>query len=66
MDKTVFIVEKTSKGFSAYAEDFDHVPVGTTARDMTTLKRNITAALNLYRDHKMLHPVSDKDIVIVE
>lgn len=65
MKKTVFVVEKTSTGYSAYAEDFDHVPVGTTGRDMATLKRNITDALNLYRDHKGLKPVSDKDIVIL-
>jgi|GEM_PF-6345272 len=60
--KTVFVIEKTSTGYSAYAEDFDHIPVGTTGKDMATLKRNITDALNLYRDHKGFEPISDKDI----
>ena len=65
MKKIAFVVEKTSTGFSAYAEDFDHLPVGTTGKDMATLKQHIVDALNLYRDHRGLKPVSEKDIVIV-
>lgn len=65
MKKIAFVVEKTSTGFSAYAEDFDNLPVGTTGKDMATLKQNIVNALNLYRDHKRLKPLSDRDIVIV-
>ena len=65
MKKIAFVVEKTATGFSAYAEDFDNLPVGTTGKDMATLKQNIISALNLYRDHKGLKPLSDKDIVVV-
>jgi len=65
MKKIAFIVEKTATGFSAYAEDFEQTPVGTTGKDMAALKRNITAALNLYRSHNGLQPASDKDIIIL-
>ncbi|GAA0523348.1 helix-turn-helix domain-containing protein [Chitinophaga japonensis] len=65
MKKIAFIVEKTATGFSAYAEDFEQTPVGTTGKDMATLKKNITEALHLYRGHKGLKPVPDKDIVIL-
>ncbi|HEY0611268.1 MAG TPA: helix-turn-helix transcriptional regulator [Chitinophaga sp.] len=65
MKKIEFVVEKTATGFSAYAEDFNNLPVGTTGKDMARLKHNIINALNLYRDHKGLKPLSDKDIVIV-
>jgi hypothetical protein len=34
MSPQTFIVEKTSTGFSAYAEDFDHFPVGTTGANI--------------------------------
>ncbi len=45
MKKIVMIVEKTTTGFSAYAQEFD---VATTAPDWTTLINNILEALNLY------------------
>lgn len=32
---------------------------------MATLKRNIIDAINLYREHKGLKPVADKDVVIL-
>lgn len=65
MKKIVFVVEKTSTGFSAYADDFERNPVGTTGKDMATLRRNILDALNLYRNHKGLKPLSDADITIM-
>jgi transcriptional regulator with XRE-family HTH domain len=65
MKKIAFVVEKTSTGFSAYAEDFEHLPIGTTGKDMASLKRNIIDALNLYRGHKGLKSMTDKDVVIL-
>jgi hypothetical protein len=65
MKKIVFVVEKTATGFSAYAEDFEKIPVGTTGKDMATLRKNIVDALNLYRNHKGLKPVTDMDITIM-
>jgi len=55
------VVEKTSTGFSAYADDFEKTPVGTTGKDMAALRRNILDALN----HKGLKPLSDADITIM-
>jgi predicted RNase H-like HicB family nuclease len=47
-DKKInLIVEKTSTGFSAFAEKF---PVYTTGSSITELKRNIVEALNLYNE----------------
>ena len=45
--KTVkFIVEKTSDGYSAYAENWDKYPVGTTGDNLDELKSNIIDAVN--------------------
>jgi len=46
-----FIVEKTTTGFSAYAEDFDRFPVGTTGKNVSELKQNIIEAINLFQEH---------------
>lgn len=45
MKKIVFIVEKTSDGFSAYAED-DKIPAATSADTMAELRINIVDAYN--------------------
>ncbi|MDB5287871.1 MAG: family transcriptional regulator [Mucilaginibacter sp.] len=47
MKKINLIVEKTSTGFSAYAEN---LPVYTTGKSMTELKANILEAINLYQE----------------
>jgi transcriptional regulator with XRE-family HTH domain len=46
MNKIVFIVEKTGTGFSAYAEDFDKIPAGTTGDTIAELRTNIEDAYN--------------------
>ena len=50
MSLITFVVEKTSTGFSAYAEDFENFPVGTTGDHLSGLKKNILEALNLYQE----------------
>ncbi|SFH25103.1 hypothetical protein [Pedobacter insulae] len=45
MKKIVFIVEKTSDGFSAYAED-DNIQAATSADTMAELRINIVDAYN--------------------
>ncbi|MDP3468533.1 MAG: hypothetical protein Q8S11_09390 [Daejeonella sp.] len=52
--KIVFIVEKTSTGFSAFALDFETYPVGTTGKNFTELKSNIIEALNLHNEYQGL------------
>lgn len=50
--KTInFIVEKTSTGFTAYADDFDTLPVGTSGDTISELKNNIMESANLWLDH---------------
>ena len=46
MSQIVFIVEKTSTGFSAYADNFEKYPVGTTGDTIAELKGNILDATN--------------------
>ncbi len=46
MSQIVFIVEWTSDGFSAYAEDFERIPAGTTGDTMSELRKNIEDAYN--------------------
>lgn len=61
-DKKInLIVEKTSTGFSAYAEKF---PVYTTGRSITNLKENILEALNLYNEEMNLPEVNESQIQI--
>ena len=62
--KIVFIVEKTSTGFSAFAQDFETYPVGTTGKDFTELKSNIVEALNLHNEHQGLKAVTEDDVTI--
>lgn len=51
MKKVNFIVEVTNTGYSAYAEDFDKYPVGTTGATIKELTANIAEALELYLDY---------------
>lgn len=62
--KIVFTIEKTSTGFSAFAQDFETYPVGTTGKDFTELRTNIVEALNLHNEHHGLKPAEDNDISI--
>ncbi|WP_423147700.1 hypothetical protein [Rubrolithibacter danxiaensis] len=64
MKKIVFVVEKTETGFSAYAEDFEKNPVGTTGTSMAELKEQILNAINLYKEHNGENPVTEEDIPI--
>ncbi len=41
MKNYLFIVEKTHTGFSAYSNDFEKFPVGTTGTSISELKANI-------------------------
>lgn len=61
MKKINLIVEKTSTGFSAYAED---LPVFTTGKSMTELKSNILEATNLYQEEVGGAVISLNDINI--
>lgn len=61
MKKISLIVEKTSTGFSAYAED---LPVFTTGKSMTELKANILEATNLYQEEIGGNAISLDDINI--
>jgi predicted RNase H-like HicB family nuclease len=61
-DKKInLIVEKTSTGFSAYAEKY---PVYTTGKSLTELKRNIAEALNLYLDEMNLPEITADQVNI--
>jgi hypothetical protein len=51
MKKIVFIVEKTSDGFSAYAED-DAIRASTSGDTMAELRTNIVDAYNSYAELK--------------
>jgi predicted RNase H-like HicB family nuclease len=61
MKKINLTVEKTSTGFSAYAENY---PVFTTGNTMTELKANIVEALNLYNEEMELPMVDESQIAI--
>jgi transcriptional regulator with XRE-family HTH domain len=64
MKKVVFIVEKTGTGFSAYSNDFDTYPVGTTGGNTQELKSNILEAINLYQEHTNAPAFSAGDITL--
>ena len=64
MAKIVFIVEKTGTGFSAYAEDFDSIPAGTSGDTMAELRTNIEDAYNSVAEYKGWPEVSLNDITI--
>lgn len=57
-----FIVERTSTGFSAFAED-DSTPVFSTGKDLKELKNNILDALNLYLEHTGKKTVTADNII---
>lgn len=57
-----FIVERTSTGFSAFAED-DSTPVFSTGKDLEELKKNILDALNLYLEHTGKKTVTADNII---
>jgi len=61
MKKINLTVEKTSTGFSAYADDY---PVFTTGNTMTELKSNIVEAINLYNEEMKLPSVNESQITI--
>lgn len=63
MKKIVFVVEKTSDGFSAYALD-DDIAVGTSADSMAELKTNIVDAYNSYAELEGLKEAVYEDIQI--
>ncbi len=63
MKKIVFVVEKTSDGFSAYALD-DGIAVGTSANNISELKTNIVDAYNSYAEMEGKKQVSIDDIQI--
>ena len=63
MKKIVFIVEKTSDGFSAYAEN-DNIPAATSADTMAELRTNIVDAYNSVAEIKNLQEVTIDDINI--
>ena len=64
MSKIVFIVEKTGTGFSAYAEDFEKIPAGTSGDTMAELRNNIEDAYNSVAEDKGWPEVSINDITI--
>ncbi len=61
MRKIAFIVEKTSSGYSAYAEDYN---AATTADTYKELKQNMLDSINLLFEHegKPLAKISDLSI----
>lgn len=63
MKKVIFVVEKTSDGFSAYALE-DGIAVGTSADNMAELKSNIVDAYNSYAEVEGIEQLSIDDIQI--
>ncbi|MBC9934528.1 helix-turn-helix transcriptional regulator [Chitinophaga qingshengii] len=64
MTKYIFIVERTSTGYSAYAREMSKLPVSTTGKNMRELNKNILEATNLYRELVDLKPATKENIVI--
>src|SRR5260370_35619826 len=64
MKPLIIIVEKTSTRFSAYVEDFDKSPVGTTGQTVAELKSNILEAVNLHQDYRNGNAFEINDIVL--
>ncbi|NIG57391.1 helix-turn-helix transcriptional regulator [Chitinophaga sp. Cy-1792] len=65
MKSIVFVVEKTTTGYSAYANDFDKYPVGTTAENIEQLRKNVLDATNLYLSEIGKKVVKENDISLV-
>ena len=64
MKKIKFVVETTQTGYSAYAEDFDKFPIGTTGDTLDSLKANLLEAANLYFDYIGKKKISIEQIEI--
>ena len=64
MKKMKFVVETTQTGYSAYAEDFDKFPIGTTGDTLDSLKANLLEAANLYFDYIGKKKISIEQIEI--
>ncbi|PYF75059.1 XRE family transcriptional regulator [Pedobacter nutrimenti] len=64
MKRIVFIVEKTSTGYSAYAKDFENIPAGTTGDTMTELRTNIVDAYNSVAEFKGWPEVTIDEITV--
>jgi transcriptional regulator with XRE-family HTH domain len=63
MKKIVFIVEKTSDGFSAYAED-DSIRASTSGDTITELRTNIEDAYNSVAELRGWPEVTIADITV--
>ena len=63
MKKIVFIIEKTSDGFSAYAED-DNIHAATSGDTVAELRTNIVDAYNSYAEIKGWPESTIDDITI--
>lgn len=64
MKPVQFIVEKSSTGYAARAENFDKYPVTTIADTLEELKINIVAALNTWFDFKGQPAAAQTDISV--
>ena len=64
MKKIKFVVETTQTGYSAYVEDFDKFPIGTTGDTLDSLKANLLEAANLYFDYIGKKKISIEQIEI--
>lgn len=64
MKQIKFIVEKSSTGYAAYAENFEKYPVTTTADTIEELKVNLADALNTWLEFKKLAPAEPGQIAI--
>ncbi len=64
MKNYLFIIEKTNTGFSAYSNDFEKFPVGTTGTSISELKANILEAANLYQEETGCKPLKESEISI--
>lgn len=60
IEKINILIEQTKTGYSAYAED---LPVCSTGKDLTALKKGILEALNLYFEDKQ-KMISENNLAI--
>lgn len=66
MRKLKFIVEKTNDGYSAYAEDFDNYPIGTTGDSLEELKLNIIDAMNSHFEVANIAETATLDSFVIQ
>jgi hypothetical protein len=64
MKKIVFIVEKTSDGFSAFAEDAANIPAFTGGDTMAEVRTNILDAYNSVADLRGWPAATMSDITV--